>query len=78
MPPCLPHFSAWTDPGVTAHYVKCSYQTRIKKRIFVSCGAAKFVHSTDTFFVEVTPSGLALLYGIRASAAAIFEGDVSA
>jgi len=39
----------------------------------VSFGAATFVHSTDTFFVEITLSGLALFYGIRASAAAIFE-----
>lgn len=78
LPPCPPQISAWTDPGVTAQYVKCSYQARIKNCIFMSFGAAKFAHSRDNFFVEVTPSGLALFYGIRVSAAAIFEGDVSA
>ena len=79
LPPCAPQISAWTGPGVTAHYVKCSYQTRIKRNcVFVSFRAAKFVHSKDTFVVEVTQSGLALFCGIRASAAVIFEEDVSA
>jgi len=46
--------------------------------MFVCFGAAVFVHIKDTFVVEVTPSGLAPFYGIRASAAAIFEVDISA
>ena len=36
---------------------------RTLKTIFVSFGAAKFVRRRVRFFVEVTPSGLALFYG---------------